>query len=232
MSLGQVLMVLVLVAGVAYANRDRISRRRPSSGAGASAAAKARELRTPLVRLATLFGIETAAERLATRYERGAEGERLVDAMLGPLRAEGWRFLPDLRMPRGGANIDILAFSPLGGVYVLDPKNWSERHRLHKQGGRLFHGGLDVTSRMDSLANQARTVSRLLSVRVVPIAVMVGPLQSGMQIRLDTIRIVPAEDLYDVLRLLDRQYLPHGGQARLVDTATRLLPPYLERKTR
>ncbi|KUJ34987.1 hypothetical protein ADL25_39295 [Streptomyces sp. NRRL F-5122] len=79
--------------------------------------------------------------------------------------------------------------------------------------------------RMDSLANQARTVSRLLSVRAVSIAVMVGPLQSGMHIRLNTIRIVSAEDLCDVLRLLDRQYLPHGGQARLVDTATRLLPP-------
>ncbi|MFE9127753.1 nuclease-related domain-containing protein [Streptomyces sp. NPDC007148] len=232
MSLGQVLVVLVLVAGVVYANRDRIGGRRPSSGAGASAAARARELRTPLVRLATLVGIETTAERKAANYDRGAEGERLVDAMLGPLRAEGWMFLPDLRMPRGGANIDILAFSPLGGVYVLDPKNWSARHRLHVSQGRLFRGGLDVTSRMDSLGNQARTVSRLLSVRAVPIAVMVGPLQSGMQIRLNTIWIVPAEDLCDVLRLLDRQYLPHGGQARLVDTATRLLPPYLERKKR
>lgn len=64
--------VLVLAAAVVWVYR----RSQHRSGAGASAAARARQLRTPAVRLATLLGIRTRAERLARRYDAGAEGER------------------------------------------------------------------------------------------------------------------------------------------------------------
>jgi hypothetical protein len=198
-------------------------------GAGASADARARELRTPLVRLATAAGIPTQAEALAKRSETGAIGERYVANLLTPLLDEGWIFLADRRLPRGEANIDILAVSPRGRVYVLDPKKWSARRRMHIRGGRLMHGTVDVSARMRGLLYETGTVERLLNVKAVPIAVMVGPLHPGTQLRFRSIRLVPALDICDVLRGLDRQHVPTGRTRQLADTAARLLPPKTQR---
>ncbi|PSK43954.1 hypothetical protein B0E38_07759 [Streptomyces sp. 111WW2] len=197
----------------------------PITGAGASADARARELRTPLVRLATAVGIQTRAEALARRSETGAVGERYVAALLGPLTAEGWIFLADRCLPRGNANIDLLAISPRGQVYVLDPKKWSARRRLYISGGRLMHGKVDVSDRLRGLRYETDTVSRLLGVTALPVAVMVGPMPRGTQLRYRGIRLVPALDICKVLRGLDRQHTPNQRTRQLADTAERLLPP-------
>lgn len=198
-------------------------------GAGASADARARELRTPLVRLATAAGIPTQAEALAKRSETGAVGERYVADLLAPLLSEGWIILADRRLPRGEANIDLLAISPRGRVYVLDPKKWKAKRRLYVHGGRLIHGKADVSNRMRGLLYETGTVERLLGVKAVPVAVMVGPLHRGTQLRFRGIRLVPALDICDVLRGLDRQHLPNGRTRQLADTAKRLLPPKTQR---
>ncbi|MFD0209159.1 nuclease-related domain-containing protein [Streptomyces hirsutus] len=233
---------LLLVAGIAAywwwrtrgPGRTSSPRRHgggPIAGAGASADAHARELRTPAVRLATALRIPTAAEARARRFEVAAVGERYVARLLGPLVAEGWTFLPDRRLPRGNANVDILAFSPKGAVYVLDPKKWSgsARRRLAVRGGRLFHGQEDVSDRMRGLVHETRTVARLLRAPTVPIAVMVGPMARGTQLRYrrdgQVIRLVPAEDICDVLRALETTRIPNPCPAQLVATAERLLPP-------
>ncbi|WP_411092268.1 nuclease-related domain-containing protein [Streptomyces sp. 049-1] len=197
---------------------------RPIQGAGASADAHARELRTPLVRLATAAGITTRAEARARRFEIGAQGERQVAALLAPLARDGWVFLADCALPRGEANVDLLAIGPRGLVAVVDAKKY-ERAPLRVNGNRLMYGQQDVSRRMRGLLHEARTVSSLLSVPVVPVAAVVGPMLRGTQLRFRGIRLVPAEDTADILRGLDRQHLTTIPAGRLADTAQRLLPP-------
>jgi hypothetical protein len=213
------------------AHRPRVHRPgggRPVQGAGASADAHARELRTPLVRLATAAGIPTRAEARARRFEIGAQGERQVAALLAPLTREGWVFLADCALPRGEANVDLVAIGPRGLVAVVDAKKY-ERFRLRVSGNRLLYGKQDVSGRMRGLLYEASTVSNLLCVPVAPVAAVVGPMLRGTQLRFRGIRLVPAEDAADILRGLDRQHLTTIPASRLADTARRLLPPKTER---
>jgi hypothetical protein len=236
-------VLLLVVAGAAYlwlryCGPGRTSSRRrpagsrpggrPIQGAGASADAHARELRTPLVRLATAAGISTRAEARARRFELGAQGEREVAALLAPLKREGWVFLADCALPRGEANVDLLAIGPRGLVAVVDAKKY-QRYRLTVRGNRLMYGKQDVSGRLRGLDYEARTVASLLSVPVVPVAAVVGPMLRGTQLRFRGIRLVPAQDAPELLRGLDRRHLTTIPAGRLVDTAQRLLPPKTER---
>ncbi|MDH6489615.1 nuclease-related domain-containing protein [Streptomyces sp. SAI-127] len=198
---------------------------RPIQGAGASADTHARELRTPLVRLATAAGIHTRAEARARNFAIGAEGERYVAELLKPLTGEGWVFLADCALPRGEAQVDLLGISPRGLVVNVDPKRWDRRFRLTVRGNRLLHGTKDVSERMRGLAYETRTVAALLSVPVVSVAAMVGPMLRGTILRFRGIRLVPAEDVPELLRALDRKHLTTIPAGRLADTARRLLPP-------
>ncbi|MFD9903889.1 NERD domain-containing protein [Streptomyces sp. NPDC059063] len=199
--------------------------RRQAGRPGASCDDRARRLRTPRVRLADALGISTRRGRQADNCQAGAQGERYVATLLTELEAEGWQFLYDRALPHSRANVDVVALSPRGCTYVLDPKQWSARYRLRVHGERLWHGNHDVTERLNGLKYETRTVARLLGVDVVPLAVMIGPLARGFQLRLDGIRIVPADDICAVLRRLDDQRLPHPRRPD-IHTAARLLPPY------
>ncbi|MET8609748.1 nuclease-related domain-containing protein [Streptomyces misionensis] len=203
-----------------------------TGGAGASAAAQARQLRTPLVRLATALGITTRAETEARKWQQGAEGERLVAALLQDLVREGWVVLPDRRIPGRRTNIDLLAISPRGCVYVLDPKSLSPGLRLTVQDGRLYRGRpgaqqQDITDWLGGLKRGAQAVEALLGVRPHAIAVVDGPMRSGERLRLSGLRLVPAADICAVLRLIDRQQQPTNSAAWIADKAARALPPYL-----
>lgn len=202
---------------------------RPQAGAGASSAARAHALRTPLIRLATAVGISTEAARLADRCDAGAAGERHVGTLLRRLTGEGWTVLADRALPHSRANVDFLAVSPRGAVVNVDAKQWSAHHPLTVRDGRLMHGRHDVTRRLDGVQYETRTVSGLLGVRVLSIAAVIGPLAAGTELRVDGVRIIPAADLCTVLRRIDRQHLPQKPAARLIDTAGRLLPPKTER---
>ncbi len=221
------LLLLALVGAAAYAWRRYNDR----PGPGASAAARARQLRTPLVRLADLLGIDTQAGRLARRYDAGAEGERRAAARLEDLIRDGWAILYDRALPRGRANVDALAISPTGAVFLLDPKKWSGRFPLSVRAGRLWHGKVDVTDRLDGVLHERDTVARLLDVKVTTIVSMEGPQLVGphgrpaTQLEFRGVRIVPADRLPHVLRASGR--IP--GQRRasaLVATAERVLPHY------
>ncbi|MER7835313.1 nuclease-related domain-containing protein [Streptomyces sp. NPDC096040] len=203
---------------------------RPIQGAGDSADAHARELRTPGVRIATALGISTRAERRARRFEIGAAGERYVARLLEPLTAEGWVFLADCALPRGRANVDLVGISPRGLVAVVDAKKWHRGFRLAVRGNRLLHDKKDVSDRMRGLDYEARTVASLLNTPVVPVAAVVGPMLRGTQLRFRGIRLVPAEDAPELLRGLDRRHLTTIPAARLVDTAQRLLPSKTTRR--
>ncbi|PWI16026.1 NERD domain-containing protein [Streptomyces sp. Act143] len=206
--------------------------RRPKPGTpGASALAHAQELRTPLVRVATALGIATRAARLADRYEAGGRGEQEVAGLLAELVEDGWRFLWDRQLPTGTTNIDGLALSPRGHVYVLDPKKMSARWPVAVNGGRLWHGTKDVTDRLEGLRKGARAVRSLLSVQPVAVAIIVGRLADGREHRLNGVRIIPADQACVALRRIDAERLPRQRPHNFLDIAARLLPPYTARRS-
>lgn len=211
--------VLAAVAAGAWFFRVR---RRP--GAGSSPAARARQLRTPAVRLASLVGISTARGRLAARSDIGAAGERVTAQHLDPLTAQGWTVLHDRALPTGKANVDHLAISPSGLVFVIDSKKWDRRFRVRVVGGRLLHGTRDVTDRLRGLRYEADTVARVLRRPVVRIVSVVGAPVEGGELLLDGVRIVPVERTAPVLRQLGRRKAaigPHCGHR-----AGALFPPH------
>ncbi|MFF0092743.1 nuclease-related domain-containing protein [Streptomyces canus] len=222
-------MAVALVCAAIYAwNWLGQPGRRPRPGTpGASALARARELRTPLVRLATALGISTRAEKPAGQYEAGAVGEQRVADILAELAEEGWVFLYDRRLPSGWTNIDILAISPRGHVYVLDPKKMSLRWPVAVGDGRLWHGSLDVTDRLDGLHRGTRAVRSLLCNQARPVAIIDGCLANGRQYRLNGVRIIQADHVCTALRRMDAERLPRQRPANFTDIAARVLPPYL-----
>ncbi|MFI9026353.1 nuclease-related domain-containing protein [Streptomyces sp. NPDC053560] len=212
-------LVLAAAAVVRWLRR----RRRPGL-AGTSAAARARQLRTPLVMLAELVGVRTVAGRQAARYDAGAAGERRIGALLDQLRNEGWTILHDLGLPTGNANVDHLAISPRGVVVLVDTKRWDARYRVRVDGNRLLHGTRDVTDRVSGTRHEALTVARVLGGPVIPVAVIDGaPVDEG-ETRLGPIRIVPASSALAVLRQCARSHSGHGPGTGA--RAARLLKPH------
>lgn len=202
------LLLLALIAAAAWAwNRHRHTR----TGAGASAARHARQLRTPLVRVATAAGIKTRAEQRARRFEAGSAGEKRTGKMIDPLKREGWAILHDRALPRGNANVDHLAISPTGAVFMPDTKKWSAAHPVTVRAGRLWHGERDVTDRLDGLYHEQQTVARVLNAPVTPLIAMEGaPLHDAngrpvSELTFNGVRIVPAHRLPDVLRAAGRR---------------------------
>lgn len=213
--------VLIAVAACVVWRATRRSTRR--GRAGGSAAARARRLRTPLVRLAALAGISTARGREADRWAAGAVGERRTAARLDPLRAEGWTVLHDRALPDSRANVDHVVVSPPGAVFVVDSKLWSSRYRLRLANGRLLHGDRDVTTRLEGVRFEAAAIARVLGCPVTPLVSMDGPPVDGGELRADGVLIVPADRVVSVLRGLGRRSAtePHPGPR-----AVRLLTPY------
>ena len=205
--------------------------RRHAPGAGASSAARARRLRTPLVRLADAVGISTRAGRLADRCDAGAVGERRLAARLADLTRDGYTVLADRRLPRGNANVDFLVITPAGAVWLPDAKRWSARWPLTVNAGRLMHGDHDVSGRLRGLRHETDTVAAVLGVPVTPIVAMDGaPLlgphgRPASELVFRGVRIVPADALPNVIRAAAR--IP--GQrpaADLVALAEHALPPH------
>lgn len=215
-------LVLAAVAAVAWYISQR---RRP--GAGSSATARARELRTPLVRLADLIGIETVRGRQAGQFAAGAEGERRTGRMLAVLRVSGWTVLHDLALPASRANVDHLVVSPRGVAVVVDSKRWDARFRVRVVGARLLHGNCDVTGRLRGLRHESETVARVLGAPVVSLVVMHGAPVAGGALIFDGVRIVSAESAVSVLRGIARRHHGHGRD--LGRRAARLLKPYQSR---
>jgi hypothetical protein len=196
-------------------------------GAGSSAAAQARRLRTPAVRLAELLGLDTRRGQAAARWAAGAEGERRTARLLAPLSGDGWTLLHDRALPGSNANADTVAVSPRGVVFVLDSKLWSSRWRVRAVGGRLHHGDRDVTERLRGLRHEAQAVGRILGTPVVPVVLMHGAPVDGGELAVDGIRIVPADRARAILRRLARALAPApSAPADVARIARQRLKPY------
>ncbi|MEW2567662.1 nuclease-related domain-containing protein [Streptomyces sp. NPDC047070] len=234
--LSNLLLVLALLAlfldpgpRLRIPTRIRSWLRSRRTGAGASAAARARQLRTPAVRIADRLGIPTQRSRQADRWAAGAEGERRTAERLRTLEREGWTVLHDRALPGSRANVDHLAISPAGRVYLPDTKRWSTRWPVTVRGGRLFHGDRDVTRRLDGLRHEAETVAAVLGVPVQPLVAMDGPALPDTGLTLAGLLIAPADQLCAQLRHLDAtERGPRRPQAQLAATAQRLLPAYTQ----
>lgn len=224
------LLWIIVLGAAAWWAWDRWNRHH-RTGAGASAAARARQLRTPLVRFANAAGISTRAGRQAARYAAGAAGERATADRLDPMTREGWTILHDRSLPGTRANVDHLAISPTGAVFMPDTKLWSSREPVTACHGRLWHGKRDVTLRLRGIHHEARTTSQVLGVPVTPVIAMQGaPLHDrhghpASELHINGVRIVPAERLPTVLRSAGR--VPGQRTARELAThAARALPSY------
>ncbi|MFE1925823.1 nuclease-related domain-containing protein [Streptomyces asoensis] len=213
--------------------RRRLRRSR-SHGPGASAAARARQLRTPAVRVADRLGIPTQRGSEANRWEAGAEGERRTARRLAELEAEGWTVLHDRALPGSRANLDHLAVSWSGVVFVVDTKRWSAYDGdIAVRDGRLFHGDRDVTDRLNGVRHERTAVAKALGhrFRVVAVVVVDGPACDGWPLLLDGIHIVPATEACHRLRALARTRPAYDGD--VVGRAVRdLFPPYGQRGPR
>ncbi|WTW95445.1 NERD domain-containing protein [Streptomycetaceae bacterium NBC_01309] len=199
-------------------------RQRHQGGAGASATARARSLRSPLVRLAEQLGITTARGRRAAQWAAGAAGEKATADRLAPLALEGWTVLHDRALPVGAANVDHLLVSPAGVVIVLDSKKWSARWPLRVRAGRLLHGTCDVTPRLRGVRHEATVVAQVLECSAVAMVSMDGPSLEGGELVVEGVRIVAAERAVPALRTAARRHratVPHPGQR-----AARLFPAY------
>ncbi|MFF2940229.1 nuclease-related domain-containing protein [Streptomyces niveus] len=201
-------MTLVLALAAVAATAWCVLQRQP--GAGSSAAAQARRLRSPVVRLADLVGIQTARGREADQWAAGAVGEKRTKARIKPLTREGWTVLHDRALPVTSANVDHLLVSPAGVVIVLDSKKWAASDPLTVESGRLMHGNSDVTDRLNGLRRQTRTVARTLGCPAIPLVSMEGPALVGGGLVLDGIRIIPADSILPVLRSIARRHRAVG----------------------
>lgn len=225
-------LLLVLAAWLYLGGFAQLRNRFRRTGAGASAAARARQLRTPAVRIADHFGIPTQRGREAAQWAVGAEGERRTARRLAPLARDGWTVLHDRALPGSRANLDHLAVSPNGVVIVPDTKRWSARWPITVRDGRLYHGDRDVTARLTGLRHEADTVSRVLGVTAVPIVLMDGPRLDGGPLQVDGIRIVAADQACRHLRTLASTRPGHPHPGRLAAEAERRFPPYTRRTAR
>lgn len=223
---------IVLAVAVVWFLWDQ-RRRRPSTGAGASAARHARALRTPLVRLADALGIETAAGARAGRFAVAAAAEARTGALLDQLQAEGFAVLHDRDLQ--GKNIDHLLIGPCGDVTVADTKAYTSRYPLTVRDRRLYRGNRDITGWLDGLQWEAREVSARLGgvpvrklVIVEGAALLDGDGRPTTELRLGGIRIVPAARAVATLRRTAR--IPgQRSRAELTALAERTLPPHTGR---
>jgi hypothetical protein len=207
--------------------------------AGGSAEAEAQRARAAS---AALERKARYAAKVASDYEKGAAGERVVADVLEGLTSSGWRILHDLRAPDGG-NIDHIAIGP-PGVAVIDAKNWSgtititadrrlvisrydktpDLHRLGEVAehvrGLVARDGLDVAVRgylvLTGADDRSRPSEDLGDWRILGVDRLARRLSNGRQ---DL-----APDLVDDIADALASGLPPGGSP-LVGRAGSSLPP-------
>jgi len=144
--------------------------------AGGSAAQKAEKLR-----------------QSAERWERGAEGEQLTAAMLGPLAERGYRVFHDLSIPGSRANIDHLVIGPTG-VFALDSKNLTTK--LHMYNGDVWRGRYPYAGKLRATRWEADTAGEALGfTTVTAVQCIHGAAVPDLDEPLHGVWLVPAERL-------------------------------------
>lgn len=194
-------------------------------GAGASAQARADQQRADAERLLASAG----------RWERGAQGEAAVAAVLRGLPPI-YTVLHDLQVPGSRANIDHLVIGP-AGVFVVDAKHWSQPLRVSD--GMIWRGRYPIRKELEVVTWEARQAAAALGVPVHPMLCFVGSHLPTPTVDLGPVRattdtaLVAAicagtagYDITDISRitLLAHRHLPRAGQAPAASRSTHRSP--------
>lgn len=112
-------------------------------------------------------------EQDAERWERGADGERQIAAVLAGLPAD-YVVFHDLRVPGSKANVDHLVVAP-HGVFAIDTKNFSYAVTRGRGRGadRLWTGRQPV--RLEPCKWEASTTAALIGAEVAPTMCIIAP---------------------------------------------------------
>ncbi|MDW3214975.1 MAG: nuclease-related domain-containing protein [Ilumatobacteraceae bacterium] len=133
--------------------------------AGESAAEQARKKRERAARL----------QREAEKWERGAEGERRIAAVLDRLPTE-YVVFHDLQLPNSKANVDHLVIGPTG-IWAVDSKNYSNPVTIGsgKGAGMLWTGRRPLTKTIETSIWEASVVAELVGYPVDPLMCILAP---------------------------------------------------------
>ncbi len=133
--------------------------------AGESAAEQARKKRERAARL----------EREAEKWERGAEGERRIAAVLDRLPSD-YVVFHDLQLPDSKANVDHLVIGPTG-VWAVDSKSYTYPVTVGsgKGAGMLWTGRRPLTKTIETSIWEASVVAELVGYPVEPLMCVLAP---------------------------------------------------------
>lgn len=177
----------------------------------------------------TGLGVGRLYRRGHNSWAVGAAGEARTAKLLAPLVRRGHAVvLHDRAIPGSRANLDHLAFTAAGALYV-DTKNWmSDKSQLTVQGGTLRYGRYDQTRALQTVVWEAEQAARALGVPVRPVVAVHGakvPAPRG-RLELGGVTVVEAKRLRGLLRSLPPQ--PGWDSVRRAEVgqlAERTLPP-------
>jgi len=93
--------------------------------------------------------------RRANQADQGAAGEEAIEALLDPLKREGWKIAYGLRH-RAVGDVDVFLISPIGKAFTVDVK--SHRGFVSTDGKRLYRmrGGKRRSFEKDFIAQAKR----------------------------------------------------------------------------
>lgn len=114
-------------------------------------------------------------QRAAENWERGAEGERRIGAILDQLPPE-YVVYHDLQLPGSKANVDHLVVAP-GGIWAIDTKNYSYpiTHGTGRGVGKLWAGKRPIDERIRTAQWEASVVAELIGHPVEPMLCIIAP---------------------------------------------------------
>jgi Nuclease-related domain len=133
-------------------------------------------------------------DRAIERWQKGADGERLVGGLLESLHEQGWRVLHDISF--GSANIDHVAIGP-GGVFTIETKSHP---------GRLSVDRIDPRMLKQAWAEKKR-LEEITGLHVQPLLVFSRAyIQGRVPCRRDGVAVLPARMLAGYLQRARRRY--------------------------
>ncbi|MGB3493799.1 MAG: nuclease-related domain-containing protein [Elainellaceae cyanobacterium] len=93
--------------------------------------------------------------RRANQADQGAAGEEAIEALLDPLKREGWKIAYGIRH-RAVGDVDVFLISPIGKAFTIDVK--SHRGYISTDGKRLYRmrGGHRRSFEKDFIAQAKR----------------------------------------------------------------------------
>ena len=137
--------------------------------------------------IAGLFALDRLALPIVDRWDRGADGEEHVGAVLDDLRPAGWMAIHDANLGRG--NVDHILIGP-GGILTVETKSHPGRISVARIDQRWLRQAYAEAKAVERLADHevtpllvfsraylVRPVSRQRGVTVLPARMLAGHLE-------------------------------------------------------